>query len=628
MNDQKKKSMNSWKSALSISFSLSLGILWATPFQSFAQSSFSECGQIFSVFNFPKLNPQLSPNRPINTLNFKEKKAFFDRMSIDALDYIQDRCMSSGGILTCFASENEDMTQQLWVRDNMIVLGALADRLNLILEHQPRLKKEMRRTVSIDSRYFELKKQLMRNEGDKKTILLELKKTLAFWKAFQESSVPTRDHGNLIWDHWYLRTTIDPGEPISTIDGKMVRKPWGAPQVDGPGYEGIVSEKLFDLILKNATYEGKGDPAFLEVWPTQAQRDDFLALLYKKDFQAHTPVQGSLAKTAAEYLLRYALHAQFDSSGKLTAFRFPKSKDLWEWTGLTPDVAHFHTNTIIFTGLKAIARLAENQKDPLAARAYQQVADQLRQETLKQFWEPQKKTLVAHNNSHLVPFKEDGIDLGVMEGILASHRDSEDQLISLTDDRVFSTVHESEKAFRNSMEINADLKLKDGMYIPRYPKDDYDGFDVGQGRRGNPWVIGSFRWADYYYRIAKELRDQPIEITSLNYGFFNEGLGLQFKQNVMISPKSHDHQMILEALERKGDLFIQKILESSLNPNFQNPELPQQQKNIFYFLGEQIHRVSGENTGSQGLTWNAAAALSAEQSWNTLQNAKKTSSFF
>lgn len=595
--------MNSWKSVLSIS----LGLLFATSTSVFAQNySFSACHQIFEIFNDPFLVPTLSESRPLNSLSNEEKSHFFRRMGDDALSYIRNRCLSTGGILTCFSSKNEDMTEQLWVRDNMIVLNAMADRLSFILKDEPRLESKLAK----------------RNE-DKTALIAELKKTLLFWKKFHESPVPARNLGHLIWDDRYLLTMINPGEPIATLTGKMVQKHWGAPQVDGPGYEGITASKFFKLILKYATYDGHGDPEFLGMWPNQQERDVFLNSIYKKDLKTSTPLQGSFAKTAAEYLVHQALEARFDTSGNLISIRFPKSKDLWEWTGLTPDVAHFHTNAIVYDGLKAIAEIAELQKDPLAAKAYRQVADRLKERTLQEFWNSERGIFLAHVHPELVPWKPDGIDLGVMEGILGTQGD----FISLIDDRVFSTVHQSEKAFREAMEINHHRPLRDGIYIPRYPKDDYDGYDVGMGRKGNPWVIGNFRWADYYYRVAKELRLHTIEITDLNAGFFTEGLGLSFSKKQTFESRSPEHRLILEALERKGDSLIQNIMESVDNPDFKKPDSAEQQKNIFYFLGEQIHRSTGENTGSQGLTWNAAAALRTGQSWQELQRAKGSIDF-
>lgn len=606
--------MNSWKLVLS----LSLGILLAASPAVFAQSSSSACHQIFEIFNDSFLVPTITESKTLNSLSNQEKKHFFRRMSDDALSYIRNRCLSAGGILTCYSSKNEDMTEQLWVRDNMIVLNSMADRLSFILNDEPRLKSEIRRAAGIDPRYNELKNKLAKRKQDKTALIAELKKTLLFWKNFHESPVPARDHGHLIWNHGYILTTINPGEPIATVSGDMVRKHWGAPQVDGPGYEGIAISKFFKLISKYATYDGQGDPEFLAMWPTQAERDDFLKTLYKKDLQTTTPLQGSFAKTAAEYLLHQALEARFDASGNLISIRFPKSKDLWEWTGLSPDVAHFHTNAIVYDGLKAIAEIADFQKDPLAAKAYRQAADRLKQRTLQEFWNPQRGIFLAHVHPELVPWKPDGFDLGVMEGILGTQGD----FVSLTDDRVLSTVHQSEKAFREAMEINHYFPLHEGIYIPRYPKDDYDGFDVGMGRKGNPWVIGNFRWADYYYRIAKELRLHTIEITDLNIGFFTEGLGLSFGQKRSFEPRSPEHRLILETLERKGDSLVQRIMETFDNPEFKKPASAEQQKNIFFFLGEQIHRSTGENTGSQGLTWNAAAALRTGQAWQELQRAK------
>lgn len=577
------------------------------------------CQQIFEILNEPgEQHPTLSSSRPLNSLHPSEKSKFFHRLRTDALDYIRNQCLETGGVLTCFASKNHDMSEQLWVRDNMIVLSTLTDRLEFILKDDPMLKTELRRVKGTEPRSAEIKSTLEQRLFEKKTILRDVKSTLLFWKKFHETLVPARDHGDLIWHNGYLLTLFNPGEPIATLRGQMVKKPWGSPQVDGPGYEGIAASKFFQLLLKYATYDGKGDPEFLALWPTEKDRDTFLSALYKKELRTDTPLQGSLSKTAAEYLLHQALEARFDSSGQLISIRFPKSKDLWEWTGLTPDVAHFHTNAIIYSGLKAVATLAQLQKDPLAAKAYDQVAELLRTQTLDHFWNRKKKILMAHVNPDLVPSKPDGFDLGVMEGILGA----EGGFISLTDDRVFSTIFQSEKAFHQAMEINHDLQLKDGIYIPRYPNDDYDGFDIGPGHLGNPWVIGNFRWADYYYRVAKQLRNTPITFTDLNLAFFSEGLGLPESRSETVVPRNPGHQAILHALERKGDLLIQKVLESFENPEFEQPPLPEQKKNIFYFLGEQIHRSTGENTGSQGLTWNAAAALRAGQSWQELQKAK------
>ena len=520
-----------------------------------AQTDPNTCGRIYEIFSDLPSNVIPTVDHGLHLQTIQEKGAFFDRMSQQALDYLHGRCLSNGGVITCFASGNQDMSEQIWVRDNMIALNLLEDHLE-------------------------------RDASNADQTFSEIKNTLNLWKRFQKTPVPVRENSQIVREQpsGNAKMAPNPGEPIATKDGQPVFKDWGVPQDDAVGWRIIAVEKYLNLLKKYGKDESTVQAEFPDFW-----------------------------KTDAEYLLQKSLQAQWDSNQNLQAIRFPKSKDLWEETGNLPDIALFNTNALIIRGLNSAARMAEDRNDLGATRAYEKTAKLLRSRTLKEFWDPKRNLFGAHLPE--ASTKPRQVDLGVLLGIL----DTEGDLVSLTSDQVFSTVYENEKAFRDAFPINQNRNLKESLYIGRYPEDKYDGFGVSLG---NPWVIGNFRWSDYYYRISKGLRTQSITISNLNSGFFNEGLGLNLSLGKTISPGSAEHSAILTAAERKADLFVQVVLESLQNANFQKPTSLDQQKNIFYSLGEQLHRNDTKNTGSQGLTWNAAAALQMIQSWKELQATK------
>lgn len=306
----------------------------------------------------------------------------------------------------------------------------------------------------------------------------------------------------------------DLGEPKYYVDGKPFVGPWGRPQNDGPALRAMVfirhAHDLLDQGLKEE--------------------------VRKKFYRAELPATSVIKKD-----LEYISHRWKEPT-----------YDLWE--ELKGD--HFYTRYVQWIALREGAALAFRMKDPGAQQWYARQASEIGN-SLSAFWDAKRNRLVAtRGRVEGLDTKASGLDssilLAFLHGRMAQRKPMRVHPVRMN--RLHQTVFQLEREFSKIYAVNGKGV---GVAMGRYPEDTYYG--------GNPWVLTTAAFAEYYYLIAQD------------------GMA---RGN-------------LEAAARwmeRGDLFMRRIAHH---------------QNSDGSLSEQIHRSTGKMISARDLTWSYVAYATA-----------------
>ncbi len=336
------------------------------------------------------------------------------------------------------------------------------------------------------------------------------------------------------------------GEPKFNVDGTAYLKDWGRPQNDGPALRAL-------SLIRLAGY-----------WIAQGKKDWVEEKLYN-----------SLNTSVVKYDLEYISHNWKNSS-----------IELWEETR----GQHFYTRLVQKRALEEGAGLAEYLGDRSAASWYRQQAAGITK-ALYSHWSESKKIIVETLNQESGPSKPSGLDSAVVLAVL--HAGNENGDFSIADEKLASTVAKLEEAFQSIYPVNQ--KGFPAVAIGRYPEDKYDGYTTHG--EGNPWLLITSGFAEYYYRLAKVLnKASEIRITPNNQAFFASLLGQKFQGNMTFKSGEPQFRDIIERLTRKGDDYLTRV---KLHTDGDGA------------MAEQMNRHSGYQQGARDLTWSYGAFLSA-----------------
>lgn len=336
------------------------------------------------------------------------------------------------------------------------------------------------------------------------------------------------------------------GEPKFNVDGTAYMESWGRPQDDGPAIRATTLISLAKAWLK----EGKEN------------------LVREKLYDGS---HNSVIKRDLEYVSKSWRHTSFE---------------LWEEV----KGHHFHTRMVQYRSLREGAELAELLGDPKAGQWYLSQALEMEPE-IEKHWNANKRILASTLN------REDGLDykfseldssvvLGMLHGYVA------DGVFIFSSDKVLATVKALEDVFFRLYPINRNGEP--GIAIGRYPEDRYDGYS--SGGTGNPWFINTLAFAEFYFRLARELESKSeIKITSISRSFYQ---GLTPKRDKSGSYKKGSSEFVdtIKAIRKKGDNFLERV-KYHVDGNGS--------------MAEQINRESGYMQGARDLTWSYAALLSS-----------------
>jgi glucoamylase len=174
----------------------------------------------------------------------------------------------------------------------------------------------------------------------------------------------------------------------------------------------------------------------------------------------------------------------------------------------------------------------------------------------------------------------------------------QNSLMKMKDSWVLSTVHHLEEAFRKEYPINNTAKGDIGLTLGRYPGDVYDG---GTNHGAHPWFISTLGMAEYYYRLAQELKGSQLKADSLNIEWMKKSLNLpNIKEGEEIAFSDSEIKKIInigDSYMKRAKLHVTKYFEMS----------------------EQFNRYDGYQTSAKHLSWSYAAYLTALKAKNSLQ---------
>jgi glucoamylase len=339
------------------------------------------------------------------------------------------------------------------------------------------------------------------------------------------------------------------GEPKFNVDGSAFEGNWGRPQFDSPALRVITLVKL------------------AKFWIERGRKADVLKLLYQPELPAKSVIKRDL-----ECLYYHAMEPGFD---------------LWEESlG-----EHFYTHVVQRRALLDGADLADALGDPGAANEYRRIANKVEQR-LRDYWSEDKKIIrVTLNPSGGAMYKKSEIDAAVVLGILHGYKN--DNFMPFSDSQVLSTVHQTELAFQAIYPINK-ISENLGTAIGRYPEDKYDG--ASTDKLGNPWFLITAGFGEFYYRLAKELKEKKsISINSNNFEFYQSLKIPNIQQGRVLRLPNPQFSQAISRIHERGDSYLSRV-------KYHSPDGR---------LPEQFNRDNGFKQSAADLTWSYAALLTA-----------------
>ncbi|MCX6103313.1 MAG: glycoside hydrolase family 15 protein [Proteobacteria bacterium] len=336
------------------------------------------------------------------------------------------------------------------------------------------------------------------------------------------------------------------GEPKFNVDGTAFSESWGRPQDDGPAMRAATLIHLAKVWLKEGNEK----------------------LVAEKLYDG---TANSIIKKDLEYVSHQWKNVSFE---------------LWEEV----KGHHFHTRMVQYRAMIEGAELANLLSDFKAADWYLSQASEMEPE-LERHWSFTKRILVSTlDREDGLDYKYSELDSSVILGINQGH--VENGFMSFSDDRVLATVNALEEAFYRLYSVNRNGAP--GIAMGRYPEDRYDGFSSGAS--GNPWFLITSGFAEFYYRLARDLNHKhEIKISAVNKGFYRS-LGIKRKSYDSYKKGSSEYIQLIEAIHAKGDSFLSRVKYHVDGTGS---------------ISEQINRDSGYMQGARDLTWSYAALLSA-----------------
>jgi glucoamylase len=340
------------------------------------------------------------------------------------------------------------------------------------------------------------------------------------------------------------------GEPLFWADGSAYNLGWARPQNDSPAIRAYVLSRWAQVLLS----EGKSDI----VWQK----------LYRPEIPAYTVIKSDLEYTAHH----------FDES----------CFDLWEEVrGF-----HFYTRMVQRRAMKDGAALAERMGDFGAAEYYRSQARVL-EDRITTHFDPGRQYIVSTlGRDGGLDYKSSNLDASVILAVM--HGDTSDGFFAPTDDRVMSTALHLSNQFRDLYPIN---QVGVGVGIGRYPEDRYDGLGGGQG---NPWVLLTNAFGQYYYRVAHGFESRgDLTITDLNAPFFRAALPSQagsLNPGRMLHRGDSLFKDLVAAVRHQGDDYLRRV-KYHTGPDGN--------------LSEQMNRYTGFMQGAYNLTWSDASLITA-----------------
>lgn len=321
------------------------------------------------------------------------------------------------------------------------------------------------------------------------------------------------------------------GEPKFEVDGSPYLGEWGRPQDDGPALRALVLTHFAGSLLNVG-----------------------------KEAVVRERLYNSSSKSVIKFDLEYVSHAW----GNL-------SIDLWEEVR----GRHFFTSMVQRRALIEGAALARRLGDSGAADWYESQGRAL-ERSIVRFWDAKKNLIVPTvDRSSGVYYKESGLDSSVIIGVLLGY--AGDGFMPLADPKVTRTAAALEKVFQDLYPINQNGV--EGTAIGRYPEDRYDGYSTNG--LGNPWVLNTAYFAQYYYRLAREIEDSG----RTDGDFIIDEFGF-----------SQPYTRLVKALRGKADTFLSRVKYHG---------------DAGGVYAEQINRHSGFMQGARDLTWSYGSLLDA-----------------
>lgn len=216
----------------------------------------------------------------------------------------------------------------------------------------------------------------------------------------------------------------------------------------------------------------------------------------------------------------------------------------------------------------------------------------LLEKLLNDHWDPARLLLrsqLAIEATDGYTQKKTDVDSAVIVTIIDAHRNAVGH--SVLDDHAQATVDAMERLFREIYPINRNTDL--GLAYGRYPGDVYYG--------GHPWYLITSYYAQFYYRLAKELRQgKSLKITKDNLQFLTALVGaedaVKLRAGDILGPKHAIQDQLVLALFRRGELIMKRI-RTHTGEDGQ--------------LYEQFHKETGKPISSLGIGWAHAVFLSS-----------------
>jgi glucoamylase len=368
-----------------------------------------------------------------------------------------------------------------------------------------------------------------------------------------------KDYVRFSWRTIRTRSQAGQGEPKFQLDGAAFRHEWGRPQTDGAGLRALGNISFAGRLLE------RGDDQYVRT------------VLYNPQPGARSILREDLDYVAANW-------------------RRP-SYDVWEeeLSG-----SHFYTRVVQCHALKKGAALARRLGD-LEAPARYLAAEKEIEEALAHHWDG-RFGIMRNSLDHRagIEHKWTGLDSSV---ILAVNHTYPGGPFSPLDERILSTAALLESDFQKKYPINQ--RHPNAPAIGRYPEDQYTG-QPGQNRPdgGNPWVVTTHGFAEFYFRVARELgRVQRFAVTRWNRPFLLAALGqpegsARLPVGTVLKPTDPRLVELRRAVADKGDAFL---------------EVVRQHTGLDGGQSEQFQRDTGFMTGAAELSWNHASFLSAQR---------------
>ena len=347
------------------------------------------------------------------------------------------------------------------------------------------------------------------------------------------------------------------GEPKFNMNGTPFNGPWARPQNDSPALRAITFLHWARLLKSSG-------------------RKKEVVKLYDPKFPQNSVIGADLDYVSTHW--------------KKPCY------DLWEESfGF-----HFFTQMVERKALLEGSNLAQELGDSPRALFYRNEAKSLEAE-IEKHWNAGRGYIMPTVDQTNMRYKNSGLDSSVILGVLMGN--THDGFFAPTDDRVLETVLALEKAFWKIYPINHDRKTP-GIAIGRYPEDRYNGTNVFNPNNGNPWVLNTEAFSQFYWTLSSDYSQKnAIVLTPLNLSFFK---ALPLKKKYLASLKPGEtiqnsnplFQALISALQKKGDGFM-SVVRRYINPDGT--------------MSEQIDRKTGRMVSAPNLTWNYAGFLSQDR---------------